>query len=724
MPRHLRPNVLCGLAAQSPLRAMMFEGARRGLDLLHLTSALVATIALAAGAVLAWHHPLASPVALVAFVLCCVAFACRPGVWLFVVPAALPLLNFAPWTGWVGFEEFDLLLLAVTVGGHAHRAFEPRATYPESIRTPRWQTAFVGLAILFAALGVASLLRGIVAAGDTAFGWYQSYADPLNSWRVFKSLLYTALVWPLLRREIRLDAARAVQRLAAGMLVGLTVVTLAVIWERAAYPGLWNFAGRYRTTALFWEMHVGGAAIDAYLALATPFVAWALWSSRTPLRWAAAAGLALLTGYACLTTFSRGVYAGVAGPLLLLGLLLASQHSGKVPATVLRALRFGAFALGTAAALAFAFHLGGTAGAASLLLGLGAVLVVRQRRRPAVPWRPVAAMALGVALALEAVSVLGLGSFMRERVSASDHDLHARLVHWRNGLGLLHEPADGFLGIGLGRLPLAYARGVPGGEFPGDVQFMPSPASPGIGRPSASVRVLGPLTQPVLSGLYALTQRVALRSGQYRAAFDVRVSFQADVYLQLCEMHLLYARNCQTGFVRLGPGGSHWRRLAVPLLGPMLDRGPLWSPRLGVFSISVLNAGGAAEFANFSLIDPDRTEALFNGDFADGLARWFPAAQSYYVPWHIDNLYLEVLIERGAPALLAFVLCMGLALWRTVVAAKRASPIAPFLAAALVGGLTVGLVSSVLDVPRVAFLLFLLTIFAIEVTHDEAACEC
>ena len=56
---------------------MMFEGGRRGLVLLHLTSALVATIALAAGAVLAWHHPLAAPVALVAlvaFVLCCVAF--------------------------------------------------------------------------------------------------------------------------------------------------------------------------------------------------------------------------------------------------------------------------------------------------------------------------------------------------------------------------------------------------------------------------------------------------------------------------------------------------------------------------------------------------------------------------------------------------------------------------------------------------------------------------
>ena len=703
----------------------MVEGLRRGPDLRQLSGGLLALSVGAAGAFLAWNHPLAPRTALIGFVLWCLAVARWPGVWLFIVPATLPVLNFAPWTGWLMFEEFDLLMLGVVAGGWANFALAQHSTRGISVSASatvrRPHIAIVGLASLFAALGVASLVRGVAAGNDAAFGWFQSYSDPLNSWRVFKSLLYAALIWPLLRREIRLDAARAVQRLASGMLVGLAVVSLAVIWERAAYPGLWNFAGRYRTTALFWEMHVGGAAIDAYLALATPFVAWALWCSRTPLRWAAAAGLALLTGYACLTTFSRGVYAAVIGPLLLLGLLLASQHSGKIRATVLRALRCGAFVLATAAALAFAFHLGGSAGAASLLLGLSIVLVVRQRSRPAAPWRPVAAMALGVALALEAVSVLGLGSFMRERVSASDHDLQARLVHWRNGLGLLHEPADWFWGIGLGRLPPTYARDVPRGEFPGAVQLVESPAGPGIGQPSASVKVLGPLTEPNLNGQFALTQRVALRPGPYRAAFDVRVTTQADVYLQLCEMHLLYARNCKTAFVRVGP--SQWRRLAVPLLGPMLDRGPPWSPRLGVFSIAVLDAGGAAEFANVSLTDPDQREALVQGGFADGLARWFPAAQGYYLPWHIDNLYLEVLIERGAPALLVFVLCMGIVLWRTVVAASRASAIAPFLAAALAGGLTVGLVSSVLDVPRVAFLLFLLTLFSIEVTHDKAARE-
>jgi O-antigen ligase len=86
------------------------------------------------------------------------------------------------------------------------------------------------------------------------------------------------------------------------------------------------------------------------------------------------------------------------------------------------------------------------------------------------------------------------------------------------------------------------------------------------------------------------------------------------------------------------------------------------------------------------------------------------------VPWHIDNLYLELVIERGLPACVAFVLCMGFALRRLVGAVGREVAVAPFLAASLCGAMCVGLVSSLMDVPRVAFLLFLLTLFAVEIT--------
>ncbi len=643
----------------------MSDTSRTGVRIDTILSLLVAVTALAGGIAMAWHHPVA-PVAVGSiFVVSCVLSAWRPGLWLFFVPALLPLLNFGPWTGWVVFEEFDLLVWGALAGGYARIALAGRPQ-PQAPRLARRDRRFVCFAAVFGFFGVVAFVRGLSVADHDASGWFQSHTDPLNSWRVFKSLLHAALVWPLLRREIETDADGAVRRLALGMLVGLTVVTLAVVWERLAFTGLWDFSTRYRTTALFWEMHVGGAAIDVYLALATPFVAWALWTTRSPWLWLAAAALALLTGYACLTTFSRGVYAAVVGSMVLLALLLRGRHLQRIR------------------------------------------------------WRVVAGLALTVALGLEAAAVLGLGTFMRERLAASDSDLGGRWAHWQSGIGLMRGPVDAALGIGLGRLPAAYANAVPERQFPGTVQFHPL----GPGQRSGSVTLSGPKAQPDAYGSMTLGQRVPLRPVRpHEVAFDLRAVGEPDLYLRLCEMHLLYPRNCQSAWVQPPPRGSAWRRVVVRLRGPLLDTGYAYAPRMGVFSIAVVNAGGAVDIDNLSLVGPDRIELLANRDFSAGLARWYPAAQGYYVPWHIDNLYLELLIERGVFALVAFLLCMGWTLRRLVGAAGRDTPIAPFVTASLCGGLCVGLVSSVMDVPRVAFLLLLLTLFAVEVMRARDRCE-
>ena len=87
-------------------------------------------------------------------------------------------------------------------------------------------------------------------------------------------------------------------------------------------------------------------------------------------------------------------------------------------------------------------------------------------------------------------------------------------------------------------------------------------------------------------------------------------------------------------------------------------------------------------------------------------------AQKYFVPWHIDNLYLELLNDRGLPALLVFVMLAALGLARLSARAQRL-PAAPFVAASLCGALLVGLVSSIFDVPRVAYLLQLLLVFSL-----------
>lgn len=616
-----------------------------------------------AGLALAWHHPLWPLVMCLAFGAWCAAAAWKPNAWLLLVPACLPWLNFSPWTGWLVFEEFDLLLLGALAGGYARLACSPSQD-PDTPRSP-WLWFPVALLLLLGVSGLWSMSRGVMDAGGWAFDWFAGYTDALNSLRVFKSLGFALLFVPLLSSNDT-RPAHAGQLLAWGMVLGLLQVTLAVLWERAAFPGVFDFSTHFRTVALFWEMHVGGAAIDAYLALSAPFVLWALIQSRRPLAWTAAAALALLAGYACLTTFSRGVYGAVLGSLVLLVVLIWVQKRG-----------ISVLASGSPGAPGHRF-----AG-----------------------WRPKASVMLALALLIEVAGVLGAGSFMIKRLNTADRDLDSRLTHWQHGLSLLQHPTDWLLGIGLGRFPAHYAREVPRGEFSGS-------AKPGDGF----VTLLGPHSRKSLAGGYALTQRVAaVPAGQQWVSLQVRTQVRTDVSIDLCERHLLYDGNCQSVFVRVTPGEQAWQTLVLPLRGPALNGGPWFAPRLQMFSLAIANAGGSADFDNVTLLGPSGFLPLENGDFSHGLAHWFPAAQSYFVTWHMDNLFLEVLVERGGLGLLVWLALVHCALWHVVFGRARSTALSPFLAASLCGGLLVGLVSSVMDVPRVAFLMYLLTLMCLPI---------
>ena len=78
---------------------------------------LTALISFALGGILAWNYPLgqfaASVLFLAATALC---FYC-PACFLVIIPALLPVIGLAPWTGWITFEEMDLLVLATASGG-------------------------------------------------------------------------------------------------------------------------------------------------------------------------------------------------------------------------------------------------------------------------------------------------------------------------------------------------------------------------------------------------------------------------------------------------------------------------------------------------------------------------------------------------------------------------------------------------------------------------------
>jgi hypothetical protein len=627
------------------------------------TFAIAAAFCAGAGVWLAAHHPLFPGAALAAFCACVLATFVRHGWWLFLIPSAIPLLNFSPWTGWLVFDESDLLMMGTFAGTYASLACNPTtlsktfgARGTDALQClGSWAVGMLGVA------GWVALCRGLGDADLRALQWAGGYGDSLNSVRVFKPVLYALLAFPLIQRDFR-DAestALATKRFANGMLVGLSIVVTAVCWERTANPGLLNFSSPYRTVSLFWEMHLGGAAIDAYLALAAPFVAWSLWTATSSPKWCASAVLALLTEYACLTTYSRGVYLALVIPLALLVILLVRYRRTRPQGTVQTSdtrVRAGLLAL---------------------------------------------------AMILEAVLVLGSNSFMMGRLGASERDLRGRVAHWKYGLGLLHSPADRALGLGLGRLPARYAASVPGGEFPGKMQLS-------VEHANKFVSLAGPNTIRSVGGLYALTQRLPIRmNASQPLGFDVRSVRLVRLRLSVCEMHLLYEGRCQVAMAAIEPTAPNWRSITVSLSGPPLSVGPWYAPHQQVLSISVLDENASVDLDNFSLHGDNGVELLRNASFSQGLARWFPVARGQFLPWHIDNLYLELLIERGLLGLISFLLLIASALLSLSGGLQRRTGIAPFLIASLTGCLMIGLVSSVMDVPRVAFLLLLVALISI-----------
>ena len=776
-------------------------GRRAGAGLAALTCA-------AAGTLIASHYPL-EPTLVTGLFLAWSAAALRwPSAWLVVVPALLPVIDLATWTGAFSFEEVDLLALGAAAGSYAAIAFEHDDPQPVKRSGWGWSLAATVLVVLLALSYASATRRGMAASGGFDFDWIGTYYSSMNTARIAKSFVLALLLWPVLRWRIRRHGSRSLDLLAHGIVLGLAGACLATLWERAAFTDLINFSTDYRTTALFWEMHVGGAALDGFLALTFPFAVWELRRDASSIRFACALVVVVAAVYACLMTFSRGVYAAVPIGLATIALLQARQR-GRVPwrtsgraclllvvaaCAVYLVFRHGGYrsllafivvvvvgllpdagaAGGLAnrlAPLAGGLAVGAALGAGAVLIGKGPYVLfalllalnllawLRSWRgsagharwsRPAafgmliaaagaIPlyWsgtqaliEAIAALLVALAFALQnaqpptgrwvprnlrsaalvliMLGVLGAataafhgGTYMNERLAAISLDSNTRMRHWEGGIAMLETSGDWWLGRGLGRFPADY--------FFHSLADRALPGSFSIQRSDGGyyLSLAGPRYPTSWGDLFRIAQRVTPSPGSYTAILELRTHADVEVHVEVCEQHLIYSNACgaRTLAIHAKPD---WQRVTTDLNGLKLSRGEWFAPRLGFFSLAVESTGRTVDVRGVALIGPDGRSMLANGDFASGIARWIPISERYHLPWHIKNLELGILYDQGIAGLTVFLLLCLMALWRLCFAQARNHPMAPYLAAALLGFILVGVFDSLLDVPRLAMLFFLL----------------
>ena len=291
----------------------------------------------------------------------------EPRLWLFMVPALAPVLNFAPWSGRFFFDEFDLLLL-VTLAIRSLRG---------SDRSARLAPAAAWAISLFVVVFLLSVAGGMMPLEPIDGNSFANYYSKYNGLRVGKSLGWSIALMFLLRADFGGNSQILSKYWVPGILAGLTGVVCVAVWERIAFPGLTNFSENYRVTSTFGSMHVGGGAIDGYLALALPFTLIWLSETKSLIKVATAALILALGSYTIMVTFSRGLYVACLVMIVALGFAtMVRQKSTGVFSTrrallvvsitaIVSVLCFGVFAAGgyrsLAAVLGFivlAFFLG------------------------------------------------------------------------------------------------------------------------------------------------------------------------------------------------------------------------------------------------------------------------------------------------------------------------------------------------------------------------------
>ncbi|MCW8884557.1 MAG: heparinase II/III-family protein [Motiliproteus sp.] len=576
-----------------------------------------------------------------------------PAAWLIVLPAMIPILDLSPWTGrylWTEFDHLVLLTIAVALwhGNYAFRLNDRSSiSYKFILVLIAWQTLV--------------LVRGLIPGYISEAGFLSTYLDSTSALRGSKGFWEALALFPVLIKASNQDI-NCYRKIGIGLLTGLCLCIASVVWERSVLIGLFDYSAQYRTTGLFSGMHIGGAFLDAYLALSIPFFALSfIWSKHWVFR---LFGLALFAGalYTFIVTFSRANYIAL---LIILGTMFIAPQliRGRVTSFTSR----------------------------KTLIAL-------------------------ITVAGIVVTPIITGNFSKERLSHVAEDLKTRLSHWQTATKVMTDgPMSVLIGEGKGRFPAYYRARIPEGSLLASADLLHE-ADNSFVRFSPSDD----------SGDLYVRQRFSnIPQGPFQLKLNLRSWNQTPekLLVEICERNILRSSpECSWRGIKLSQEErGEWGAYQTVIDTDHTKASRLWWAR--PIEISLLNRGIGTpiDIDNVELLDAHGTNLLSNSSFSNGSDNWFVSAGNH-LSWHVKNIWVSAYFEGGILGLIAFILVLLFMIVRLKNNAQKGSKVSLLLLCGLGGFLVIGIFDNVFDDPRISFL-FYLVMWLCFVKPDQSTTE-
>ena len=346
-------------------------------------------VALAMAACATWlaaRYPILPALALVLWAAWAAACFRFPTLWIGVVPAVMPAVGFAPWTGWLVFEELDLLLAGAVAAGYARIALgrdegdANGSAQGQEVDASGARVPLVSVLLLAALPGDRHDCPGAWRAGCRGA---RSQPDP----GLLRCAQQCAAVQGLCLGAVAIATPAQGRACRAGAL------------DRATSPGVsprgWPSSRSApcgnvpRSPTFSISRPTIGPPVSSGRCTSAARRSTAIWRCRFRSRCGsrgmrAAAGptgprsaVVLLASYAALTTFSRGVFAALPAGVLVWAVMRFRQRPGAGVGMGFRnALAAAAFVAVSCLVAWAVFQHGGYRGLVATLMAFAAVVIV------------------------------------------------------------------------------------------------------------------------------------------------------------------------------------------------------------------------------------------------------------------------------------------------------------------------------------------------------------